>query len=89
MKDNVNLKLLKVLLEDSSAPLHEIGRKIGVFSPSAVSRRIKEMKRKRMITSETVVFDPKKIGLDYILSLPYFNTTVQLKVSPAVFSDPL
>ncbi|MFG1450139.1 MAG: Lrp/AsnC family transcriptional regulator [Thermoplasmataceae archaeon] len=66
MKDNVNLKLLKVLLEDSSAPLHEIGRKIGVFSPSAVSRRIKEMKRKRMITSETVVFDPKKIGLDYM-----------------------
>jgi Transcriptional regulators len=66
MKDNVNLRLLKVLLEDSSAPLHEIGRKIGVFSPSAVSRRIKEMKRKRIITGDTVIFDPRKIGLDYM-----------------------
>ena len=66
MKDNVNLRLLKALLEDSSAPLHEIGRKIGVFSPSAVSRRRKEMKRKRIITGDTVIFDPRKIGLDYM-----------------------
>lgn len=66
MEDKTNLKILRLLVENSKTSLHEIGRKVGIFSPSAVSRRIKEMENRGVITRNTVILDPNSLDINFM-----------------------
>ncbi|MHB1741863.1 MAG: Lrp/AsnC family transcriptional regulator [Thermoplasmataceae archaeon] len=47
--DEVDYKILKILESDSNTNLTEIGKRVGIFSASAISRRIKNMKKDGII----------------------------------------
>ncbi len=60
--DSIDLKLLRLLGENSKRTLRELGREVGL-SVSAVRKRIKRLENLRVIKKYTVVVDHKKLGL--------------------------
>jgi DNA-binding Lrp family transcriptional regulator len=63
--DNFDRRILKVLEEDSSLSLKEIGLKIGLFSPSAVSKRIGVLRKSGFIKKTGAVIDYAKLGYTF------------------------
>lgn len=59
--DSVDMKLLKLLVDDAQVPLRELGREVGL-STSGVRRRIKRLVRHGLIKKYSVVIDPQKFG---------------------------
>jgi DNA-binding Lrp family transcriptional regulator len=59
--DKTDLKILKLLQEDSQTPYRKLAR-ILRMSPAAIHKRIKKLKRNGTIRRFTVVLDPQKIG---------------------------
>ncbi|MGC8817038.1 MAG: Lrp/AsnC family transcriptional regulator [Candidatus Hadarchaeum sp.] len=59
--DNVDLKLLKMLVEDAHTPLRKLGREVGL-STSGVRRRIKKLEKNGVIKKYAAIIDPKKYG---------------------------
>ena len=55
--DAIDRKLLALIQEDASLPLHEIGDRVGL-SPSAVQRRLARHKASGVIAKHVAVLDP-------------------------------
>ncbi|MFG1450060.1 MAG: Lrp/AsnC family transcriptional regulator [Thermoplasmataceae archaeon] len=66
MVDEFDLRILDILKDDCDLPLSEIGKRIGIFSPSAVSKRIKELKDQGLIRKNISLLDFEKLGYDFL-----------------------
>jgi DNA-binding Lrp family transcriptional regulator len=68
--DDTDLKLLKLLYDDSRRTLRELGRELGL-SISAVRKRVEKLERKGVIKKYTVAVDYRKLelGLTAFLNL--------------------
>jgi DNA-binding Lrp family transcriptional regulator len=60
--DETDLKLLRLLSDDSRRTLRELGREVGL-SISAVRKRVEKLERKGVIKRHTVAVDYRKLGL--------------------------
>ena len=60
--DNIDKKILEELQKNSSIPLSEISKKVGL-SNTPCWNRIKKLEEDKVITSKTVTLDNKKINL--------------------------
>ncbi|MCS7120466.1 MAG: Lrp/AsnC family transcriptional regulator [Nitrososphaerota archaeon] len=60
--DEIDLKILKMLQEDSRISFHNLAKKIGISVGTAYNR-IKNLERKGIIKTYTAVVDPYKLGL--------------------------
>jgi Lrp/AsnC family transcriptional regulator for asnA, asnC and gidA len=63
--DAFDVRLLKELAFDASQSNSTIGRKIGLFSPSAISKRKKGLFKRGMISGIKAHLIPEQCGLDY------------------------
>lgn len=59
--DEKDLKILKILMENSRASYNEIARAVGL-SDVAVIKRVKRMEKEGVIRKYTVKIDPEKLG---------------------------
>ncbi|MCL6090558.1 MAG: Lrp/AsnC family transcriptional regulator [Candidatus Thermoplasmatota archaeon] len=66
MLDDYDLKILNVLKDEADLPLSEIGQRVGIFSPSAISKRIKELKKAGYIKKTIAILDYEKLGYDFV-----------------------
>lgn len=66
MIDEFDRRILNVLKSDSSLPLGEIGRRVGLFSASAISKRINILKKEGIIKKEVALIDYEKLGFDFV-----------------------
>ena len=64
--DNFDIRILKEISNNSRKPLRDIGKSIGIFSPSAISRRIREMQENSIIKGFKAEIDFKKLGYNFI-----------------------
>lgn len=63
--DNFDRRILKILQEDATISLKEIGKRVGLFSPSAVSKRIKYLKDQGYIKKISASLDYSKLGYGF------------------------
>lgn len=66
MVDRIDLRILSLLKENSETSLSEIGKRVGIFSPSAISKRIHELKKGGYIKKNIAMLDYEKLGYDFI-----------------------
>jgi len=59
--DEVDLKILKTLVDNARTPLTEIAESVGL-SDVAVYKRVKKLERMGVIKKYTAVVDPAKLG---------------------------
>ena len=59
------MRILKVLEENAELPLNDIGKKIGLVSPSAVSKRISKLKESGYIEKIVAKLNYRKLGFDF------------------------
>lgn len=64
--DEFDRRILKLLRQDATLSLKEIGKKVGLYSPSAISKRIEGLKKEGYITKITATVDYQKLGLNFI-----------------------
>jgi len=64
--DSFDLRILKEISRDSRKPLKEIGKAIGIYSASAISRRIKEMQENNIIKGFKAEIDFGKLGYNFV-----------------------
>ena len=69
--DSVDIKILKELQKNSSIPLSELSRKVGL-SNTPCWNRIKKLEEEKVILLKTIILDNKKINL---------STTIFLSIS--------
>ena len=55
--DEFDKRILKLLRVDATMSLKEIGKKVGLYSPSAISKRIDGLKREGYIKKITATID--------------------------------
>ena len=60
--DNIDKKILELLQKNSSIPLSELSKKVGL-STTPCWNRIKKLEEDKVITSKTITLDNKKINL--------------------------
>ena len=60
--DNIDKKILEELQKNSSIPLSELAKKVGL-STTPCWNRIKKLEEDKVITSRTITLDNKKINL--------------------------
>jgi DNA-binding Lrp family transcriptional regulator len=93
--DAFDLRILKILQEDANLSLKEIGLKVGLFSPSAVSKRIKNLQEQGYIKKIHAEIDYSKLGFGFqTLTMirgkygPNYKETIASKLSkiPGVVS---
>ncbi len=63
--DIYDIRILKVLEENAELPLNDIGRKVGLHSPSAVSKRISKLKENGYIERITAKLNYEKLGFGF------------------------
>ncbi|KZL24810.1 Lrp/AsnC family transcriptional regulator [Pseudovibrio sp. Ad37] len=61
MIDRIDRRILSILQEDSTIPVAEIGRRVGL-STTPCWRRIQKMEEDGVITRRVAVLDPKKVN---------------------------
>jgi DNA-binding Lrp family transcriptional regulator len=66
MVDEFDRRILNILKNDSAVPLKEIGRRVGLFSASAISKRINTLKREGIIKKQVALLDYEKLNFDFI-----------------------
>lgn len=66
MVDEFDLRIMDVLKDNSDLPLSELGKRIGIFSPSAVSKRIKDLKDQGLIRKNISLLAYEKLGYDFL-----------------------
>jgi len=71
--DEYDMRILKVLEENAELPLNEIGKRVGILSASAVSKRISRLKEEGYIERVTAKINYEKLGFN-------FSTLTQLRV---------
>lgn len=59
------MRILKTLEENAELPLNDIGRKIGLMSPSAVSKRISKLKESGYIEKIVARVNYRMLGFDF------------------------
>lgn len=64
--DLLDLKIIESLLRDSETPLLEIGKKCGINSSSAISKRIRKMKEDGIILKSEAVVNYDKLGFEFV-----------------------
>ncbi len=93
--DTFDARILKILQEDATLSLKEIGMKVGLFSPSAVSKRIRNLEKEGYIKKIRAEIDYGKLGYGFqTLTLirgkygPSYKETIaqKLKEIPGVVS---
>ena len=67
------MRILKVLEDNAELPLNEIGKKVGILSASAVSKRISRLKEDGYIERVTARLNYEKLGFN-------FNTLTLMRV---------
>jgi len=65
MIDEKDLKIIKLLQENSRMPYTELAKKVGI-SDVAVIKRIKKLEKQGVIKKYTIVIDPKKLGYNSV-----------------------
>jgi len=65
MIDEKDLKIIKLLQENSRIPYTELAKKVGI-SDVAVIKRIKKLEKQGVIRKYTIVIDPKKLGYNSV-----------------------
>lgn len=68
MVDEIDYKILRILLEDAKLSYQEIGEKVGL-SQGAVHARVKKLENSGVITGSTIKIDVKKLGWDILAFL--------------------
>ncbi|MGH8355555.1 MAG: Lrp/AsnC family transcriptional regulator [Pseudomonas sp.] len=61
MLDDLDQKILEVLLQDSRISLKELARQVGLSSPGA-SERLRRLEERGVIRGFTIEIDPKALG---------------------------
>lgn len=61
MLDEVEQKILEVMLQDARISLKDLAARVGMSSPS-VSERLRRLEERRVIRGYTVEIDPKALG---------------------------
>lgn len=64
--DLLDLKIIETLLQDSETPLSEIGKKCGINSSSAISKRIRKLREEGVLLKSNAVVDLNKLGYDFL-----------------------
>lgn len=64
--DKFDLRILDLLKDNADLSLSEIGRKVGIFSPSAISKRIRDLKKEGYIKKSVALLDYEKLGYDFL-----------------------
>lgn len=64
--DEFDKRILKLLQYDATLSLKEIGKRVGLYSPSAISKRIDALKRNGYIKRITATIDYSKMGLSFV-----------------------
>ena len=59
--DNIDLKIISILQKDSSKPIKDISKKVGL-SISPCWNRIQKLQDLGIIKHKTVILDPEKLG---------------------------
>ncbi len=80
LMDNVDpfdVKILKLLSQNSEIPLRKIAEETGIRSPSAISRRIQRLRDSGIITKNAAKISFEKLGFGFITL-----TFVRAKYSP-------
>ncbi|MCP9762038.1 Lrp/AsnC ligand binding domain-containing protein [Lacihabitans soyangensis] len=91
--DEIDLKILRILIEDAKVSYGEIGEKV-FLSPGAVHTRVKKMETTGIITGSSISVDTKKLGWDIAAFLgiylekseQYDDVAAQLKIIPEIVS---
>lgn len=63
--DEFDKRILKLLEQDATLSLKEIGKKVGLYSPSAISKRIEGLKKNGYIKKITASLDFTKLGFNF------------------------
>jgi len=66
--DNIDKKILEELQKNSSQPLSELSKKVGL-SNTPCWNRIKKLEEEKIIKSKTIILDNKKINLSITVFL--------------------
>ncbi len=61
MMDQSDLRIIRMLLQDSRAPLSKIAKELGMSQPAA-QKRIEKLKAKGIIIGSTVLLNERMIG---------------------------
>ena len=64
--DLTDLKILDLITKDYDLPLKELGKRCGINSPSAVSKRIKKMREEGVLKGFSPIIDYSKFGLNFL-----------------------
>jgi Lrp/AsnC family transcriptional regulator for asnA, asnC and gidA len=91
--DEIDLKILRILIEDAKISYGDIGEKV-FLSPGAVHTRVKKMESTGIITGSSISVDTKKLGWDIAAFLgiylekseQYDDVADQLKMIPEIVS---
>ena len=78
LMDNIDKKILEELQKNSSIPLSELSKKVGL-SNTPCWNRIKKLEEEKIIKSKSIIIDNKKINLPItvFLSISIQNHTEQ------------
>ncbi|MEJ2240836.1 MAG: Lrp/AsnC family transcriptional regulator [Candidatus Bathyarchaeota archaeon] len=63
--DEIDVKILKILLNDARTPFSKIGKECGLSSNS-IRLRFKQLKKAGIINGSIIQVNPKSLGRDYI-----------------------
>jgi len=63
--DEIDIKILRILQENSRTPLREISKEVGL-AESTVYERIKKLKEKGVIKKFTVILDAEALGFNIL-----------------------
>ena len=66
MIDQFDIRILNILKNDADLSLSEIGKRVGIYSPSAISKRIKNLKKEGYIKKSVSLLDYEKLGFDFL-----------------------
>ncbi len=64
--DEFDKRILKLLREDATLSLKEIGRRVGLYSPSAISKRIEMLRMNGFIKKITATIDYSRMGFTFV-----------------------
>ena len=59
--DEIDMKILDILMENARTPFVEIAKKLKV-SEATIRKRVKSLEKRGVIKKYTVVIDPEKVG---------------------------
>jgi len=65
MIDEKDLKIIKLLQENSRIPYTELAKRVGI-SDVAIIKRIKKLEKQGVIRKYTIVIDPRKLGYAFV-----------------------